>query len=100
MDVTDGVLGNKQCTQVVLCLDRRKRTLYETHGRVFLGRDDRNPGHGLALRQGREKVSEQRIEAHKLHIVGNARGVDALVAIKESGIPCKRLFQYKAGYTV
>jgi hypothetical protein len=54
----------------------------------------------MAFGQGREKVSEQLVEEYKLHIVGNARGVDALVANKESGIPCKRLFQYKAGYTI
>jgi hypothetical protein len=86
--------------QVVSGPDCRKRTLHETHDRVVHGRDNRNPGHGLALGQGRERVSEQLVEVYTLHIVWNAPGIDALVAIKDSCIPCKRLFQYKAGCTI
>ncbi len=83
--VTDGVLGNQQCTLAVRGLDRRKRKLHETHAsdRAVLGRDDLKRGHGLAapqaashagggLGQGREKVSEQRVSSEagrKLRII-------------------------------
>ena len=66
----------------------------------MLRRDDLQLGHGLAVGQGRQEVSKQRVEEYKLHVLGNDRGEEHLIAINQSYIPCKRLFQYKSGYTV
>ncbi len=100
MDVSDGVLGNQRCTLAVRGLDPRKRKLYESRDRVLLKREDLQLGHGLVVGQGRHKVSKQRVEEDKLRVIGNDRGEDALVAINQSDIPCKRMLQYKSGYTV
>ncbi len=86
MDVTDGVLGNQLCTLAVCGLDPRKRKLHESRDRVLLRRDDLQLGHGLAVGQGMQKVSKQRVEADKLHVIGNDRGEDALVAINQRDI--------------
>jgi hypothetical protein len=100
VDVTDGVLGNQRCTLAFHGLDPRKRKLHESCDRVLLRRDDLQLGHGMAVGQGHHKVSKQRVEEDKLRVIWNDRGEDALVAINQSNIACKRMFQYKSGYTV
>jgi hypothetical protein len=90
----------EECTLAVRGLDPRKRKLHESRDRVLLRKDDLQLGHGLAVGQGRHKVSKQRVEADKLRVIGNDWGEDALVAINQSDIPGKRMFQYKSGYTV
>ena len=92
MDVTEGVLGNKRCTLAVRSLDPLKRKLHESRDMVMLRRDDLQLGHGLAVGQGRQEVSKQRVEAYKLHVLGMTGGRSILLPSTRAMFAAKGCF--------